>query len=86
MRMSMDFLFLGFVAAFAAWVARAPADPPARATYLCAPIAGVGDMAARLESAMRGDDHINPPTRAWRPDPARACARIVERLVPGTDP
>jgi len=83
-RLSVDLLFLGLIAAIAGWISRAPEDPPARAAYLCAPVAMVAGTAAHLESAMTDDERIAPAEPPWRFDPARACRRVVVRIAQGS--
>jgi len=79
-RLSVDLLFLGLIGAIAGWFARAPADPPARAAYLCAPVIAVAGAAAHLEAAMTDDGRVTPPEPPWRFDPGRACLRVVTRV------
>jgi len=77
MRLSIDLLFLGLLAALAGWLARAPADPQQRANYLCAPVAVFSHAAARMEVAMTDDGRSAPPVPRWHMDPERDCHRIV---------
>ena len=79
-RLSVDLFLLGLLGALASWFARAPADPPARAAYLCAPVIAVAGAAAHLEAAMTDDGRTVPPTPPWRFDPGRACMRLVISL------
>jgi hypothetical protein len=79
-RLSVDLIFLGLIGAVVGWLARAPADPPARAAYLCAPVIVLAGTAAHLGAAMADDDRIAPPEPPWRFDPGRACMRLVVRV------
>jgi len=79
-RLSVDLMFLGLIAAVAGWLARAPAAPPARAAYLCAPVITVAGLAAQLDAALMDDERIVPVEPPWRFDPGRACTRLVVRV------
>jgi len=79
-RLSVDLIFLGLIAAVANWIAHAPADPPARAAYLCTPVIVVAGAAAHLEAAMDDDGRTVAPTPPWRFDPGRACLRVITSL------
>jgi len=73
-------MFLGLVGVVAGWLARAPADPPGRAAYLCAPVILVASTAAHLEAAMNDDGRVIPAEPPWRFDPGGACMRLVQRV------
>ncbi len=79
-RLAVDLLFLAVVGSVGGWIARAPADPQARAAYLCAPVALVAATAAHVEAAMADSGGIAPPDPSWRFDAARACTRIVAQV------
>jgi hypothetical protein len=79
-RLSVDLVFLGLIGALVGWLARAPADPPARASYLCTPVIVIASVAAHLETALTDDRQIAPPEPLWRFDPGRVCVRLVERV------
>jgi len=79
-RLSVDLVFLALVGAAMAWIARAPADPPARAAYLCEPVIAVASAAALLQAAVLDDGNTIAPTAPWRPDPGRVCMRLVFSL------
>ncbi len=80
-RLSVDLIFLSFMAAVVGWACRAPPDPQARAAYLCAPVVLVAATAAHLEAAMADDGSVAPPEPPWRVDPGRACTRVVARVA-----
>jgi hypothetical protein len=80
-RLSVDLMFLALIGAIAAWVARAPVDPPARAAYLCEPVIVAADAAAYLQAAVVDEGNTIAPTPAWRPDPGRVCMRLVIGLT-----
>jgi hypothetical protein len=79
-RLSVDLLFIGLIGTILGWLARAPADPPARAAYLCAPVIVMASVTAHLESMLADEDRIVPPTPPWRFDAGRACMRLVVRV------
>jgi hypothetical protein len=73
---------LGFLLLLACygWFSRAPAQPVARANYLCAPVGSLARIAERLREALSDQDLVIPPEQAAAPDLALDCARIVLRL------
>ena len=79
-RLSVDLLFLSLIGAIAAWAARAPADPPARAAYLCEPVMVATNAAAALHAAVLDNGNIIAPTPAWYPDAGHICMRLVMGL------
>jgi len=83
-RLSVDLVFLALMGAAVGWIARAPADPPARAAYLCEPVFVVANAAVLLQAAVVDDGNTIAPTPPWRPDPGRVCMRLVLSL--STDP
>lgn len=85
-RLSVDLIFLSFIAAIVGWACRAPADPHARAAYLCAPIALVGATAAHLEAAMADNGSVAPPEPPWRFNPGRSCRRVVAQVAEDLGP
>lgn len=85
-RYSTELLLLGIGLAVAGWLARAPAQPYARASYLCAPVGFVAREARRFEAALSDHDQVIPPEHAWAPDPAAECVRIVLRLSDDAEP
>ena len=80
-RLSVDLMFLSLIAAVVGWVCRAPADPQARAAYLCAPVTLLAATAVHLEAAMADDGSVAPPEPPWRFDPGHACRRVVARVA-----
>ena len=83
-RLSVDLLVLALAGAVAAWIARAPADPPARAAYLCEPVIVAANAAAQLHAAVVDDGNTIAPTPPWRLDPGRVCMRLVVSMSEAT--
>ncbi len=79
-RLSVDLLFLALIGTVAAWAARAPTDPPARAAYLCEPVIVASNAAVAVQSALLDEGNTIAPTPAWYPDPGRLCMRVVISL------
>jgi hypothetical protein len=79
-RLSVDLLVIGLLGGAVAWAARAPADPPARAAYLCAPVIAASTMAYHLQYALAEESNVVPPTPPWQLDAGRVCLRVVVRV------
>ena len=81
MRYTVDLFALGLVFTAAGWLARAPAQPEARAAYLCRPVAVASGALARLEAALSDAGQVIPARHAWLPEVPLDCERMVLRLV-----
>lgn len=79
-RLSVDLLFIGLIGAAVGWAARAPAQPQARAAYLCRPVIVAATTVAQLEALAREDEGVVPPTPPWRSTPGEACQSLVVRV------
>ena len=81
MRITVDFLVLGIIGAVAGWAARAPAEPQARAAYLCAPLATLTNTVSRIEALVAREEPIVPPQSRWpQPGLQDQCAQWVAAL------
>jgi hypothetical protein len=81
MRYTTELLAIGIALGAAGWFARAPAQPDARAAYLCRPVGTFTRVLGALEAAFSDADQVIPPRHAWLPDLPRDCERLVLRLA-----
>jgi hypothetical protein len=79
-RLSVDLFLIGLLGSVVAWASHAPANPPARAAYLCAPLVFASSVTFALESLVADESNVVPPTPRWRFDAGRACGRVVIRV------
>ncbi len=81
MRLATELLGLLAVVRLLAWAQAAPADPPHRAAYFCAPVHAVNRVLLRLATAMRDDGSPAPVLPPDAYEPWRACTRLAARLL-----
>jgi hypothetical protein len=79
-RLSVDLLFIGLIGSLVGWAAHAPADPAARAGYLCAPVVVASTIAFHLQYLVADENNVTPPEPPWRFDAGHACMRLVVRV------